>query len=139
MSHALVLLPPVRTAIAAWVRDGYPDETCGLMLGSSRDDRCRITRAVQGRNVVAGRRRDRFELAPEDFLAADREAGRLGLEVVGVWHSHPDHPAEPSATDREFAWPGWSYLIVSVGAGGVRDWRSWRLDGEAFAEEVIEL
>jgi proteasome lid subunit RPN8/RPN11 len=59
------------------------------------------------------------------------------LEVVGVWHSHPDHPARPSETDRNGAWEGWSYLILSVTAEGVPDLRSWRLRGEHFEEEDV--
>jgi proteasome lid subunit RPN8/RPN11 len=60
------------------------------------------------------------------------------MEVVGIWHSHPDHPAQPSETDRQAAWEGWSYMILSVTGEGVSDVRSWRLDGDAFIEEVVE-
>jgi proteasome lid subunit RPN8/RPN11 len=57
--------------------------------------------------------------------------------VIGVWHTHPDHPARPSETDRAAAWAGWSYLILSVTARGVADVKSFRLHGEAFVEEEI--
>ena len=67
-----------------------------------------------------------------------REPRAAGLEVVGVWHSHPDHSAQPSETDRSAAWEGWSYLILSVTSEGVTESRSWRLREEAFIEEVIE-
>ncbi len=61
--------------------------------------------------------------------------GRGRLEVVGIWHSHPDHPAEPSATDRAGAWEGWSYVIASVSSEGIPSVRSWRLCGARFLEE----
>ena len=77
------------------------------------------------------------EVDPRDHMAAEHEARALGLTVVGVWHSHPDHPAEPSETDRASAWEGWSYLIARVTAGGVEHIRSWRLAGERFVEEPV--
>jgi proteasome lid subunit RPN8/RPN11 len=61
------------------------------------------------------------------------------LEIIGIWHSHPDHPARPSETDRAAAWEGWSYLIASVTKHGVADLRSWRLQGKDFVEENITL
>jgi len=57
---------------------------------------------------------------------------------VGIWHSHPDHPARPSETDRAAAWEGWSYLIASVTDAGLSELRSWRLSGERFLEEPVE-
>jgi proteasome lid subunit RPN8/RPN11 len=73
-------------------------------------------------------------------LAAHKEARGLGLDVVGYYHSHPDHPSRPSDFDRDHAWPGLSYLIVSVQKGTVADERSWRLADERdrFDEETIE-
>ena len=73
------------------------------------------------------------------FLAADQAARDQGLEIVGIWHSHPDHPAEPSVTDLASAWGGWSYLIASISLKGMQDLRSWRLHDGSFLEESIEL
>ncbi|MEM8709359.1 MAG: M67 family metallopeptidase [Planctomycetota bacterium] len=78
-------------------------------------------------------------LDPVALLAAEESASSRGLEVIGVWHSHPDRAAVPSEEDRAAAWPKWSYLIASVNASGVRDLRSWRLGGEAFVEEAVRL
>ena len=74
------------------------------------------------------------------MLAAHKEARSLGLDVVGYYHSHPDHPARPSEFDREHAWPGMSYLIVSVEKRQVVEARSWRLadDREGYDEEIID-
>ncbi len=120
----------------------YPAECCGFLLGDpGASGRVRVHRALPARNerrgAVAG---SSYLIAPETVLAAQREARGLGFEVVGYYHSHPDRPAEPSATDREDAWPGMSYLIVSVENGHPVAVRSWRLrpDGEELMEEAIE-
>ena len=77
-------------------------------------------------------------LDPDDLISADLAAREAGLEVVGFWHTHPDHPAHPSETDREAAWDGYSYVILSVSGKRVEDLRSWRLNGEGFVEERVE-
>ena len=90
-------------------------------------------------NVHGGARGRRYAIAPSRLLAVQKEARRRGLEVVGYYHSHPDAPPVPSATDLEAAWPATSYLILSVAASGVREVRSWRLaadTGELEEEEV---
>jgi len=124
-------------SLNAFVRQGYPCETCGLLLGVRMGDEHVVSRVRRAHNVNIERAEDRYELDPDDFLSADREACAAGLDIVGIWHSHPDHPARPSATDRDGAWPGWSYLIVSVGREGVGEIRSWRLNGGDFDEEEI--
>lgn len=129
--------PAVRAELEGWIAKGYPDETCGLMIGTQDGDAVRVHRVVQAANLNTTRSRDRYELDPLAMVSADAEARQAGLDVVGIWHSHPDHPAEPSETDRSKAWEGWSYLIVSVTDAGVADLRSWRLSGEAFAEEPV--
>lgn len=124
-------------SLNAFARQGYPHETCGLLLGVRRGEEHVVSRVRRARNLNVERPEDRYELDPQDFLSADREARAAGLDIVGIWHSHPDHPARPSATDRDGAWPGWSYLIVSVGREGVGEIRSWRLNGGDFEEEEI--
>jgi proteasome lid subunit RPN8/RPN11 len=133
----LALPSEVRGEIERWIRAGYPEETCGLLVGRSRLGRTEALRATRARNLNRERARDRYELDPADFLAADLAAREQGLEIVGVWHSHPDHPAEPSETDRLAAWEGWSYLIVEVTRAGVAAVRSWRLAEQRFQEEPI--
>lgn len=134
--------------LRAWSLAALPEEACGLLLGrqapaaSAGPARTEVLEAVLARNLAAERRADLYEVHPEDFLAADRRAAALGLEIVGVWHSHPDSPGRPSATDLERAWPGWSYVIVGWAAAGARELRSWRLTerpGQApeFAEERL--
>src|SRR5690606_5543485 len=93
---ALILPPAVRARIDAWVRAGHPDETCGMLIGRRHGDRTLVTRAVQARNLAREHRRDRFDLDPVAYVMTDGEARAEGLSVVGIWHSHPDHPAVPS-------------------------------------------
>ena len=134
----MLLMPQTLSeSLSAFARQGYPDETCGLLLGVRQGDEHVVSRVRRARNLNLERAKDRYELDPEDFLAADREARAAGLDIVGIWHSHPDHPARPSATDRDGAWPGWSYVIVAVGQKGVGEIRSWRLNGGDFEEEEI--
>lgn len=134
----LTLPPEVRAQLGEWVRAGYPHETCGVLVGTvpAPGDAAAV-RVEQARNLNTSRAHDRYELDPQDYLKADTRARADGLEIVGIWHSHPDHPARPSETDRAAAWEGYSYVIVAVTADDVADLRSWRLVGEAFEEEEI--
>ena len=83
--------------------------------------------------------RNRFEIDPGEMVRVDRAARAEGLSVVGFYHSHPDAPARPSEFDREHAWPGYCYVIVSVAAGQPREMRNWLLrdDHTQFDEDAI--
>ena len=124
----------------------YPDECCGVLIGRCHSDvngatgATFVERVLSVGNAREDSRHNRYLISPETVLAAHKEARALGLEVVGYYHSHPDHPARPGEVDREQAWPGVSYLIVSVAQRKVVDTRSWRLsdDREGFEEEVID-
>jgi proteasome lid subunit RPN8/RPN11 len=126
-----------RRQLAAWVAEGYPHEVCGLLVGRVDGERVAVERVAKARNLNHERAHDRYQLDPEDFLAVDREARADDLEIVGIWHSHPDCPARPSVTDLEAAWEGWSYLILEAAGGETVDHRSWRLHGEVFLEERV--
>jgi len=110
------LLDEIRKAAAA----AYPNEGCGALLGR-RDGEPTVTATIPLPNVEEGTPRVRFSISPRHYMDVEREAERRGLELLGFWHSHPDHPARPSATDREFAWEGLLTLIVSVHDGEPRD------------------
>ena len=127
-----------RAAIEQFARAAYPHEACGLLLGRYDRDATRLARVTHARNLAADRLADRYTLDPQDYLAADEEARRDGLEIVGIWHSHPDHPARPSATDLRNAWPDYTYLIVAVHQGEVVDLTAWRLDASNFIQQTIE-
>jgi len=118
---------------------GYPNEACGAMLGVDREE----NREVRALFPLINRRddspRNRFSVTAEDVRGAERAAAQQGLELIGWYHSHPDHPARPSDFDRDQAWPWYSYVIVSVAAGEPRDLTSWRLadDRSQFLPEEI--
>ncbi len=116
----------------------YPDECTGLILGRICNALQEVVRVVPLSNRSAENAR-RYRIDPKDMLAAELEAERLNLEILGVFHSHPDMPAEPSAHDLETAFPWFSYLIVSVEDGKARRTRSWRLHTEPrlWAEQEI--
>jgi proteasome lid subunit RPN8/RPN11 len=121
----------------------YPHECCGALLGRDAvDDGPReildVFRLVNQRDDSP---RNRFSVSPRDVIAAEREAALRGLDVVGWYHSHPDHPARPSEYDREHAWPWYSYIIVSVKKGSAEEMKAWRLreDRAAYDQQEIEI
>ena len=128
---------PLREELATIAANGYPYETCGVLVGACAEGEARIERVFEARNLNTERARDRYVLDPDDLMSADMAARESGLEIVGFWHTHPDHPARPSETDREAAWDGYSYVILSVSGEGVEDLRSWRLNGAGFVEEKV--
>ncbi|MEE2777725.1 MAG: M67 family metallopeptidase [Acidobacteriota bacterium] len=122
-------------------RATYPEECCGVMIGTLRNgDQAEVVEIVSARNEREDENRhNRFLISPQALMEAQRSARARQFEVVGYYHSHPDHPARPSDFDRDHAWPGQSYLIISVQSGEVADCRSWRLkdDRTAFDEETV--
>lgn len=139
--NRLTLLPRHRLAVERHAAAAYPEECCGVLVGRSLDDGegHLVERVLSVDNERRDSRGNRYLIHPETVLAAEREARRSGLSIVGYYHSHPDHPAQPSDFDREHAWPGTSYLIVSVHQGRAVDCRSWKLrdDRTAFDEEPL--
>ena len=120
----------------------YPEEGAGLLLGRVEDDRRQVVSILPMDNSrEAAARRNRYLLTPHDMLLGEQEAEARGLEVIGVFHSHPDAPSRPSEFDRDWALPWYSYLITSITAGQASSSRSWRLpdDRSVFSEEVIEV
>jgi proteasome lid subunit RPN8/RPN11 len=138
------------------VRD-YPGECCGVMLGeingvrkvvgevvplkNLRKDPARAQELLPLEDPVKETGRNRFLIDPLDQLRVEKEARARGLEVLGYYHSHPDHPARPSIYDREHAWPWYSYAIVSVERGIAKDLTCWVLaeDGGTFYPEQVEV
>jgi proteasome lid subunit RPN8/RPN11 len=108
----------------------YPAECCGVMVGRSGGTDAK--EVVRLRPAVNRRTDDphRYLIAPDDLRRLEREVQGDGLEIVGYYHSHPDHPAEPSAYDAAHAWPWYSYLIVRVEQGQPREAASYTLDAD---------
>jgi proteasome lid subunit RPN8/RPN11 len=122
-----------KTHLAEIQRHGeatYPHECCGFLLGRVESDR----RIVQQIRAAPNQRNDspqnRYEISPQDYLRIDREARDSGLDIIGFYHSHPDHPARPSAFDLENAWPGLVYVIVAVNQGKAGAITAWLLSDD---------
>ena len=137
----LSMPPKLRSAIHTHCRAEYPHECCGALIGTLSGDLKTVVRTERLENAEPNSPERRFVIDPAQLLAVERAARQEGLDVIGFYHSHPDAPARPSPTDLEWAWPVYSYLIVSVTGGDIADTRSYVLaEGGAaagFAEEEI--
>jgi proteasome lid subunit RPN8/RPN11 len=121
----------------------YPDECCGFLLGRFNDDGGRRAETIipVANAREAEEQYHRFVIRPEDFMRAEKEARRQNRDIIGIYHSHPDHPARPSEYDREQAMPFYSYVIVAVEAGRAAELTSWELadNREQFFEEEATI
>jgi proteasome lid subunit RPN8/RPN11 len=154
-------------AIAQAAVDRYPSECCGLLVGRRvfghqtlaqenhrEEDHREVVAVVATENVwkpagpdgeVQGEDRghsdrDRYSIDPSNMLAVQKSAREQGLEIIGIFHSHPDHRAVPSECDRRLAWPVYSYVIVSVVKAEVVEIKSWRLDDQhRFQSEPVKM
>jgi proteasome lid subunit RPN8/RPN11 len=130
--RALTITPAVDESIRRHGRETYPHECCGALVG--RDDR--VADVVPLPNTTEEGPRRRFLVRPADYREAERKAGELGGELLGFYHSHPDHPARPSQYDLDHAWPNFAYIIVAVAQGAATDMTVWFLkeDRSSFDE-----
>ncbi|MGH2605285.1 MAG: M67 family metallopeptidase [Anaerolineales bacterium] len=136
----LHIAPELLALIRAHGEEHYPEEGAGLLLGLVNGDVRQAVRALpQTNRAPAESRPRRYEIEALAMLAAEELAEREALEVVGVFHSHPDHPAEPSGFDRERALPWYTYVITSVKDGQAGETRCWRLteDRNSLEEERL--
>lgn len=122
--------------------NAYPKECCGVLVGRVTGDGKEVEAAWRLDNVAADEGRDarrRYLIAPKTYVHLEERADEQGVEIVGVYHSHPDHPANPSDFDREHALPFLSYVIVSVRDGKSEDLGVWLLadDRQSFLKEEL--
>ena len=126
----------------AHAEETFPEECCGTMLGRELEDGSReIVKIIRVENTKGENRERRFLIDPRALLNAERRAKDEGLDVLGIYHSHPDHPSQASEFDRVHAMPFWSYLIISCMQGKTASIQSWRLkeDRSAFDEEELSF
>ncbi len=122
-------------------RETYPDECCGILLGKDDDEARLILDIAPLENHQTENRRRRFFVTPGQYLEAERAASERGMELLGFYHSHPDHPAIPSEFDREHALPWFTYIVLSVVAGNPTVMTSWVLSDsrERFLERHLAV
>ena len=134
----IMIDPGARKEMISDALNSFPDECCGFFLGREDGDDRFITDIIIVDNAKNGDKRRRFEISPLDYIKAEQFADGQHLQLLGVYHSHPNHPAAPSEQDRLAAQPYFSYIIISVTENQFLDFRSWRLNDERnFVEEKI--
>lgn len=135
----VVLQPEADLVMRRDVVGAFPNECCGFMYGYETEDERIITEAAPVLNVKEGDQRRRFEISPFDYMKAEAHALKHNTTLLGVYHSHPQHPAIASATDLASAMPFFSYVIYSILDGHIDEVRSWQLEesGATFYEEKI--
>ena len=131
----LVLDAGIAEAIRRHGEEAYPHECCGALVG--RNDSAAAVVALPNTTEEGPRRR--FLVRPSDYRLAEQRAGELGAELLGFYHSHPDHPARPSQYDLDHAWPNFAYVIVSVAAGAAADMTVWWLKDDRTTFEKGDL
>ena len=131
----LSLKPGVNEDIRRHGAEAYPHECCGALYGKDGVE----TKTLALANTTEEGPRRRFLVRPQDYRDAERRATELGVDLLGFYHSHPDHPARPSQYDLDHAWPFFSYIIVSVRDGAPEEMTSWRLRDDRSAFDPEEL
>ncbi len=137
----MVILPNVlHEQICRHAADCYPEECCGLLLGIEKGDRRFVQEVMEVQNVAEDSRKNRYVVAPTDLLRADNLARERGWDILGTYHSHPDHEANPSEYDRQRAVLRYSYIILSMTAGLPGELNCWTLhdwDASFDPEEIL--
>jgi len=134
-----------RNEIAAHGERDYPYECCGLLLGSFLENGkgkiCAETYQISNSREEEAKR-NRFLIRPEELIRGEKYAASKGLDVIGFYHSHPDHPAVPSVYDLDHAWPVYSYIVVAVKSGRAKDLLSWEMQSDRSrfnGEEILNV
>jgi proteasome lid subunit RPN8/RPN11 len=141
----LKLTEQIYNAIRHHGEETYPHECCGVLLGRSADGVNDVEDAVRAGNTRTDSAHNRYSIAPQELIRIQRQARERSLDIVGFYHSHPDHPAQWSATDfAEAHWLGCSYVITAVEKGVARQTNSFLLTGtseenKAFEDETVEV
>ena len=146
---SLTIPQPLYDQLRAHGEETYPNECCGIMLGTSDEANLTVAALLHAGNTRTDSAHNRYHIAPQELIAAQREGRKLGLDIVGFYHSHPDHPAQWSPTDfAEAHWFGCAYVITSVDGdkttGTAQITNSFLLTGtseddKAFVAQLIEV
>ena len=127
-------------AIRKHGEETYPHECCGILLGGNTDGDNEVVDAMRAGNTRTDSAHNRYHIAPQELIKAQREGRQRGLDIVGFYHSHPDHPAMWSQTDlAEAHWMGCSYVITAVEKGAARLTNSFLLMGTSEEDKRLEI
>jgi len=126
-------------AMVAHARRTYPNECCGAMLGTLDGDSKNVREAIALDNAFEGAQAARYELRPEDLLKADKAARDRGMDLIGIYHSHPDCDAYFSTTDLQNSCPWYSFVVLSIQKGDFHHANSWLPNPDQTAAEKEEL
>jgi len=141
----LKLSEPIYNALRKHGEETYPHECCGVLLGRSENDVNTVEDAMRAGNTRTDAAHNRYHIAPQELIKIQRQGRERGLDIVGFYHSHPDHPAQWSKTDFEEAhWLGCSYVITAVANGVAQQTNSFLLTGtneddKSFEDETIQV
>jgi proteasome lid subunit RPN8/RPN11 len=117
-------------ALQRHAESAYPEECCGVLVGTIIASARHVHAIITCRNIRSADAHTRYEINPAELVRVQREARESGMEILGFYHSHPDHPAQPSSTDIAHAhWIGCSYVIISINRGQATETRSFLLAG----------
>jgi proteasome lid subunit RPN8/RPN11 len=125
--------------MVAHAQSTFPDECCGVMIGKIDGEMKNVTSAIAVENAYKGKQEDRYEIRPEDLLAADKNARAHGLDLIGIFHSHPDCDAYFSKTDLENSCPWYSFVVLSIKGGKFDHANSFLPNADQTAAEKEEL
>jgi proteasome lid subunit RPN8/RPN11 len=127
---SLILPRALYDSLRAHGEETYPNECCGILLGRAETDAIRVHQLLRAGNTRTDSAHNRYHIAPQELIAAQRTARQSGLDIVGFYHSHPDHPAQYSPTDfAEAHWFGCAYVITAIAHGRATDTNSFLLTG----------
>ncbi len=133
----LIVIQPILDKIIQEASNAYPDECCGFLLGKEEDEIRKVTDMVSCKNIAATKH-NRFLISANDYVNAERQADENKLNLVGIYHSHPNTTADPSSSDLKAALPYFSYLIVGIANDNKTSIKSWQLNEQLqFEEEII--
>jgi proteasome lid subunit RPN8/RPN11 len=131
--------PDAWETMVAHAQATFPDECCGVMIGKIDSDAKQVTKAIALQNAYQGKQEDRYEIRPEDLLAADKSARAEGLDLIGIFHSHPDCDAYFSKTDLENSCPWYSFVVLSIKGGNFDHANSFLPNADQTVAEKEEL
>ncbi len=138
MAH-LILYKAVSESMKEAALKAFPNECCGFFFGHEIAEDRVVQEVMPVENSKEGDQRRRFSINPKDYMEAEKRALALDMSLLGVYHSHPSHPAIPSEHDLKQALPWFSYIILSVEQDGVKNTTSWQLDAaRKFEQETLK-